>query len=281
MIAYLRTKKLFKYAWLECKIPVIVNGCASIDVRINTVIKDEMSKTIFIFIKSFNRKEYAEDFLDGKLFFNRLSYFKGLEDEGSATRGDKYETVVDWRQPEKVKLTISFNGNSFDIKDLAAPFYVQATGLNDMHVFCLYAAHSGNLVDIEVDGSEIIKGKLHIPTELSRFGEHAVIITQPVSFIERVSAAIKMKRHRGSAGLVEYYDPETFSGEFSNRDALFRKRKEFSYQSEYRFAFNTDTTGSESVTLDVGSLRDIAQTLLIEDIYGGTKLELNRIVKSC
>jgi hypothetical protein len=243
--------------------------------------KNEMPKTIFIFIKSFNCKEYADSFLDGKIFFNRLSHFKELEDGGSATRGDKYETVVDWRQPDKIKLKISFNENSFDIENLAAPFYVQATGLNDIHVFCLYAAHSGNLVDVEVDGSEIIKGKLHIPTELSRFGEHAVIITQPVLFIERVSDAIKKMEHWGSAGLVEYYDPETFSGDFSNRDALFRKRKEFSYQSEYRFAFDTNTTGSAPVTLDVGSLRDIAQILSIEDIRSGTKLELSRGVESC
>jgi hypothetical protein len=235
-----------------------------------------MSSTIFIFIKSFTRKKYSQDFLDGKLFFNRLSYFKGLEDEGSATRGDKYEAVVDWRQADKVKLTISFNGNSFDINDLTAPFYAQATGLNDMHVFCLYAAHSGNLVDTEVDGSETIKGKLRVPTELSRFGEHAVIITEPASFIERVASAIKSKTQWGTAGLVEYYDPDTFSGEFSVRDALFRKREEFSYQSEYRFAFSTNTTGSDSISLDIGSLRDIAQTLSMDDIYAGIKLELNR-----
>lgn len=233
-------------------------------------------RAIFFLIKVVTDAAHADDFLDGKLWCNRLSYFKGVEDPQSQTRGDPFEGVVTWRQPGDVKLTVTINDTqSFDINQLAAPFQVEATGLNDLHLFCLYAAHSDHLVDVVKDGNDVIGGSLRVPMDLAKFGEHVVLV-QAGPFIDRVAATIKANRYWGTAGLVEYYDPETFSGEFTLKEALLHKRKEFGFQSEYRFAFDTQTTGATPHTLRVGSLRDIAWRLTGDDLRGGITLNLTQ-----
>ncbi|MBB5357106.1 hypothetical protein HDE76_000288 [Rhodanobacter sp. ANJX3] len=238
--------------------------------------KEPGRRAIFFLIKVFTDGAHADAFLDGKLWCNRLSYFKGIEDPQGQTRGDPFEGVVTWRQPGDIKLTVTIDDTtSFDINQLAAPFQVEATVLNDVHLFCLYAAHSDHLVDVVKDGSDVIGGSLRVPMDLAKFGEHVVLV-QAGPFIDRVAATIKGNRHWGTAGLVEYYDPEMFSGEFTPKEALLRKRKEFDFQSEYRFAFNAETRGTRPHTLQVGSLRDIAWRLSGDDLRGGITLNLTQ-----
>lgn len=233
-------------------------------------------RAIFFLIKVFTEAAHADDFLDGRLWCNRLSYFKGVEDPQGQTRGDPFEGSVTWRQSGDFKLTLTINDTqSFDINHLAASFQVRATDLDHVHLFCLYAAHSDHLVDVVKDGKDTIGGSLRVPMELAKFGEHVVLV-QAGPFIDRVTDAINANQHWGTAGLVEYYDPETFSGNFDPEVALLRKRKEFDFQSEYRFAFDTETTGENAHTLQVGSLRDIAWRLTGDDLRGGVMLNLTQ-----
>lgn len=108
--------------------------------------------------------------------------------------------------------------------------------------------------------------------DLAKFGEHVVLVLA-TPFIDRVASTIKASGHWGTAGLVEYYDPETFSGEFTSKEALLRKHQEFAYQSEYRFAFHTGMRGKDAAVLDAGPLHDIAWRLCGDDLRGGTRLE--------
>ena len=49
-------------------------------------------RMIFFLMKIFEKEEYANDFLKGKMFANPLSYFKEMEDEDG--RGDEYEGII-------------------------------------------------------------------------------------------------------------------------------------------------------------------------------------------
>ena len=53
-----------------------------------------MKRTIFFFVKVFEKKEYAKALLDGKLHINRLSYFRKIEEIGEANRSDRHEGVI-------------------------------------------------------------------------------------------------------------------------------------------------------------------------------------------
>ena len=101
-----------------------------------------------------------------------------------------------------------------------------------------------------------------------------MIITKSQEFINRVVGAISKNEYIGSAKLVQYYDPNIFSGEFTENDAVFKKRNEFAYQSEYRFAINTGFNGEDSLILNIGPIRDIAHFCDIEEINSSLTLTL-------
>jgi hypothetical protein len=46
---------------------------------------------------------------------------------------------------------------------VSAPFHVAATGLNNIHPFCIYAAHSDHLVDAVGNGDDVIGGRIRLP----------------------------------------------------------------------------------------------------------------------
>lgn len=213
-----------------------------------------MSKTIFFFVKIFSNKNHAEDFLNGVLYSNRLSFFRKFEEDEQANRGDKHEAVIGWYQPKKI--TVVINGQK--IKDLAAPISLQMIQHNDLNIFCIYGAHSGPFKEVKDEKILELKEYLKISPDCLALGEYAVVVTQAKSFIDRVIKSVKNKGFGLKAGLVEYYDSDVFSGSFSEDDAMFRKRKEFEHQREYRFSFDTGSSGDDPLKLQVGDIRDIA-----------------------
>lgn len=213
-----------------------------------------MSKTIFFFVKIFSKKAHAEDFLRGTLYSNRLAFFKKFEEDAKANRSDRHEAVVGWYQPDK----ISLNLNGREMKDLVAPVSLQMLKHNDLNVFCIYAAHSGPFEVITDENIFDLRDYLKIPSDCLELGDYAVVVTQAKTFIDRVRGTVKDEGFGLKAGLVEYYDPTVFSGGFSEDEAVFRKRKEFQHQREYRFSFDTDTPGDEPLKLNIGDISDIA-----------------------
>ena len=185
-----------------------------------------MSRTIFFFVKVFDRKEYAEDFIKGNLFSNRLSFFRKHEEEKSANRGDKHEGVVSWHQPDQIRLEI----NGRIITDLAGPVMTQMNWHDHLNVFCIYAAHSGEFDEVSEETIEAFKEQIAIPEDCQKLGEYAVIVTNVTKFIERVKTAVSYNGYGLNAGLVEYYDPASFNGSFSEIESIFRKRDEYKHQ---------------------------------------------------
>ena len=75
-------------------------------------------------------------------------------------------------------------------------------------------------------------------------------------------------------GLVEYFDPDTFTGSFKGVEAIFRKRKTFSYQNEFRFVFNTNSKIRGPVKLNVGPLNEIAFKGPLKDIISRLEIKI-------
>ncbi|MGM0582965.1 MAG: hypothetical protein ACQETL_19975 [Bacteroidota bacterium] len=216
--------------------------------------EDAMSKTIFFFVKVFSKKNHAEDFLRGTLYSNRLAFFKKLEEAVQANRGDKHEALIGWYQPNQVSLTL----NGYEIKDIVAPLSLQKNIHNNLNVFCIYAAHSGSFEEITDKNIIDLKNYLKIPPDCLELGKYAVVITHAKTFIDRVIKSVKNEGFGLKAGLVEYYDPNVFSGTFSEDVAVFRKRQEFAHQREYRFSINTGSSGDDALKLQIGDISDIA-----------------------
>ena len=148
--------------------------------------------TMFL-VKFLPEEEWVKELISGKIYMNRLSCFKRLEEQQVSNRADRHEGVSGWFQPGGTHATI----NGMDISsDLAGPIEIQRDWLNDLNIFCLYAAHTGDLdlKTVSIGNIEILRRQLEIPVEYcQRLGTHAVIVKDCPKFLDRIKSAAKSR----------------------------------------------------------------------------------------
>lgn len=251
-----------------------------------------MKKFTLFFIKFFKEEKYADEFIKGNLYFNRLSYFKGLEEEGNdETRGDKNEGVFAWLQKEGMKINLTahkesgeeFLNTTITDKDLAGPISMSLDYHNYFHVFCIYAVQASDFNrsyeteeerDLVLsDINEKINKEILIDSKCFEFGDYAVIVDKQ-KFLNSVKNAFEKNKIPLSGKLVEYYDEETFNGEIPLRNVIFNKQKKYSYQNEYRLAFNSNTTGIDPRTINIGSIAEYSLKTETKQVNNLIKIEV-------
>lgn len=94
---------------------------------------------IYFFVKTFEKQEYADQFLDGLLYMNTLDYFVRLEEDEDSGRGDRYEGVDSWLQPNEIQIEV--NGVVLNSADLAGPVSIQMHHHLVKNVFCMHASY--------------------------------------------------------------------------------------------------------------------------------------------
>ena len=130
---------------------------------------------------------------------------------------------------------------------------MQIERINNLNILCMYAALSRAEGDVLLEDIEV-------PGVYVKFGSHAVLITDPSQFIERVECALRRERYPMWRQAVRYVDPDTFDVSMLNEeiDAAFHKRQKYASEKEYRFAIDTNTGDGKAITLDIGPIGDIA-----------------------
>ena len=224
-------------------------------------------KNIFFLVKFFDNPNHADDFVHGRIFANRLSRFKKVEDSDEDGRMDRHEGTTGWMQPGKGRLTL----NGMDISDdLAGPVQIQMNWLNHLNVFCVHAAHSGDLdlASISNENIEPLRQELMIPGKCLSLGKYAVVVTNVPDFINRMRSSARTKDYRIAYGLVKYYDPATFHGNFRDVESVFRKQDLYSFQREFRFVIDSVSLGESPLVMDIGDIRDITQQLDSSELNG-------------
>lgn len=213
-----------------------------------------MNREIYIFVKIFDNEKYAKDFIEGKIYANRLSFFKKIEESESANRGDRHEGVVGFYQQDQIQV---FIGDHL-VEGIAKPVFIQMDHHDFLNIFCIYAAHSGDFKKINSENLLELRKWLKIPNECLKLGKHAVLIKEPKEFIRRMEKAATKKMYNPKHNFVEYYEPAIFHGRFTEEEAVFRKSKDYEHQKEYRFVFDTGTDGDSPLEFEIGSIKDIA-----------------------
>lgn len=247
-----------------------------------------MKTHIIALIKIFDKEEYADAFIErGEMFCRTIGDFKVIED--GELRGDAYECVTDWHQPDRVKLLISYTDidgttKSFPLKDLAGPVVVQNSGHNDINVYCCYAVTVPDFNEsYETEEqrlfvfnkiNKMLKMQTTLPSEVLSFGKFAVMIYRVQDFIDRVKSTAMQEGKTLWRGTVKYFDSDTFHGSFDPIESMFRKRNIYEYQSEYRFAFGSKNS-SGPMTIKLGSLKEIAFKLQTDEINGKIQIKLD------
>ena len=213
--------------------------------------------TIFAFVKLFENKNHAQDFVSGKLFMNTIRSFKEYKDEAGDLRGDEYEGIVALYQPEKLG-EIKFGEHTIPASELAAPIVMHGNHLLDHNVFCIYSLNSRGHDTVSAETLSDFKRTLELHDSCFGLGKYCVAILNASQFIERCQSAIEKLNVNGNLGLVDYFNEHEFHGNMPSDKLGYQKRSMFSHQREYRVKIDLNRLESGPYILDVGDLSDIA-----------------------
>ncbi len=93
----------------------------------------------YFLCKFFENEKHASDFMNGRLYANKLSYFQSLEEQDHAKRGDKHEGIIAWGQPGIVRIEIDGHDIS---NDLAGPASLSSNRLSEFNEVCMHEEHT-------------------------------------------------------------------------------------------------------------------------------------------
>lgn len=182
--------------------------------------------------KYFSSLDYANQFIDGKMFHQTAAYFRDYEDkEAQQIIGDEYEGTRLYRP-----------ANGLEIHNLT-----RGTNSNlQMGMECLTKAHEIYVFCVSLSYNDLLKQEFNAAA--------CVEICDPRKFIyrwlERLPAEAK-RDDRHVARRVAYYRPEDLPGNVWALPDLITttKLKRFAYQDEYRFAYTiTDAFAFQNCT---------------------------------
>ena len=215
------------------------------------------SAMTFVLVKFLAEEAHVWDLLDGRIYANRLSWFREIDESDDSGRGDKYEGIVGWFQPGKGVLR---SGDMDIMPNIDRPIEIRSNQLDHYNLFCTTYGwvHEDVLNGLSDADSEELSNTLLVPKLWLSLGQFAVVIKDVDEFIRRMKEAADALGFVIGHKQVEYYDPETYHGVTSAADAIFRKQDRHSYQQEFRFVIATHTEGNEHVTIEIGDIHDIA-----------------------
>lgn len=199
------------------------------------------SRTPVMLIK-FGEKRFMEKLLfDGEVYMQTTNYFSELENgnkDCSDGRGDAYEGVDVVLHADE----ITFDGISIKNQSSIRGKY---SNNNDGLVFSTFGVF---------DTSQR-EGSLVFSDEMKKMGNAAVVIYDPMIFVDRCTRVTKKLGGVLMADSVTYYNEN--AGDYKICPWL--KRKKFEFQSEYRLFIPCRNTAP--LILRLGSIEDIAEII--------------------
>ena len=213
---------------------------------------------IYCLIKICERESYADDFLSGCMYMNRLRYFTQIEDHDQ--RSDKYEGLTSWMQPNQIQLFIK----DHLITDIIHPLTIRKKQDENCPILCLYTIHSGPYHSINEDNIIEFKKCIKVKDIVRSFGDSAVLITNVTEFLKRFRSTAQKKGIGFEASLVEYFSYDSHNPNFDRPG--FHKLKKYSDQNEYRIKLYLDDDLETPYRIEIGDLSDIAVKMTTNDL---------------
>jgi hypothetical protein len=203
-------------------------------------------ETIVMFLKFGSQHDINDLYENGTIYMNTVQYFRDRED--AELRGDKYEGVselINYPRGIFEIPSINFKGNYLNIH--LRKGYERTLG-NIYSLYCISSFTIDNPFDFTID--ERVRG----------FGTHCLMILDNVSFLNRIEEALQKSNYKYHHNFIEYYDRYEKNGIID----VFDKQNTFAYQKEFRIY--VESVSNEPLVLKVGSLKDIAQVITVEEV---------------
>lgn len=209
-------------------------------------------RRVLFFARVFDQARYADAFMRGELHANRLARFRHMRLENDP-RADSEEGIVPLRDDGAPKVVLVPKSRNYSPITLYGLGSMEIGRVNDLNLLCMYAA-------LFESNQPLSLNDLVVPEEYSKFGPYAVLITHPGEFVRRLESAGQRERYSVWRRAIRYVDPTALDiGMFSEEiEVAFHKHSRYSSEKEYRFAIDTNTDGSNAITLDIGGIEDIA-----------------------
>lgn len=230
--------------------------------------KSMNEKSIMMLYKVFKRKKYAEQFLNGELFFNPLTAFSEFT---HIERGDKYEgsDYIKNKNTSETLIKIPSQDEPMIINKNSGLRGVRISSDNNQFkkICCFYA-----ITRLDTFNKENFK----IDKRMLEFGDYVVQIINGKEFLNRFNSKLDKKQCTYRYGLVNYVDPNHYSGKWD----AFKKPIDYIHQNEFRFMFINSHRNAEKIHL--GDISDIAklqsmETFLDSDIQIQDKTNKNTL----
>jgi len=191
--------------------------------------------------KYYSDRRWAEEFLDGKLLFRSLSYFRDYEDKN--VRGDQKEGVSVYGPERGLVVTNQTQGKTFTMEGFA---FESAANQEEIFVFCASRCLSDKL-------REEFKAAV------------CVEITKVRVFCSRVRAALPAEA-TFYARRVEYYQPtDDCNPRWALPDLIATSKLEsYAWQQEVRLVFSlTDALNFEKISARLvrGPMKETAKPI--------------------
>ena len=238
-------------------------------------------KRFLMLVKFCSRKEHADKMLAGEFRASRLKKFRETED--LIRRDDCEGTML--LEGETLTLRAG-DGKPWTVPpaDLAGPIERRSHLLDNLNVFCMTAFRSdlGPWPSWQLVDQVLQQVAESLPT-CSKFGEHAVVITDAGEFLRRVTLASEHESWQVCSSHVSYYDaypPNVAFGDGRSFAPAFLKPRKYQLERELRVALNTGTLGDNPVTLDVGDIRDICWYIETREL-GNLQCHMSGICPLC
>lgn len=186
---------------------------------------------------------------EGLLYMNHLQYFWDVEDED---RGDPFDCIAQVQRGPKIGFTLPDGKEVFLEGEWTIRMHPPEH--EKINIFSMYALRP------------LVQGSFPVDDRNFRFGEHALLITNPPEFLRRIESALKSQRISGNANLVEYVD-DKHTGDLGP----FRKLRKFAYQSEWRLVCYGGPGGPREIR--IGGISDISAIMPSDKINREIRVE--------
>lgn len=221
----------------------------------------------YMLMKFWEKEEYQQDFLNGKLFFNTADFFARCGQNGRGDHNEGNTFVIDYDNPNYIAANLEKVGDTYAI--VVRDYSNNPSEFKRGTIWDFSAAINRNRKIFSIYTMYLnIEKQLISPFDVKmkkEFGEYGVLILNRQEFFERVYNELKNNDEYENIdiGFVQYQSKEMREGLTDWHP--FIKKDDFEYQNELRITVTSDS--DKPVKLELGcSLRDIVVPIYSKDL---------------
>ena len=211
-------------------------------------------------LKAFKKEKWANEFLDGCIHCNTLSFHRKLDNQEGAV-------VIAGSNMTQFKI------GQHELKSVKC-FTFRPNIADHINVFCMYSwapPFEDSAKKRVILNKETQLGSLR--THEDTYGPYTVLVRDIPEFFRRLSESVERPESQilsGEGNLVTYKLMDRIPKRDDMEDVIqlaFHKDSKFAGEKEYRFAFLLDRDKPGFFRLKIGSIRDIAVLTRTRELY--------------